>query len=205
MPFEVELLGMDVLIFQFINKFAARWWPLDWLGIFLADYAPYFLVLLAFYFLFKEKSRVRRIYFFSLASLSIILSRGIITELIRFFYNRQRPFEIFPIQTLISQESGGSLPSGHATAFFALFLALYYFAKQNDLPRADSQVKAGWNLKPVWWSLGIISAMGIARIFVGVHWISDILAGAAIGLLSAFIIKKILPKPKSETDPINTQ
>ncbi|TRZ64988.1 MAG: phosphatase PAP2 family protein [Spirochaetia bacterium] len=177
---------MDVLIFQFINGFASRWWLLDWLGIFLANYASYFLVLLAVYFLFKEKSRVRRIYFFSLASLSVILSRGIITELIRFFYNRQRPFEVFHLQTLISQDPGGSLPSGHSTAFFALFLTLYYFAKQNN-----------WNLKPVWWSLGIVLVMGIARIFVGVHWPSDILAGAVIGLLSALIIKKILPEPKS--------
>lgn len=181
---------MDVLIFQFINKFGSKFWLLDWLGIFLADYAPYFLVLLAVHFLFKEKSRVRRIYFFSLASLSVILSRGIITELIRFFFNRQRPFEILSVQTLISQDPGGSLPSGHAAAFFALFLALYYFAKQNS-----------WSLKPIWWSLGIILAMGIARIFVGVHWSSDILAGAAIGLLSALIIKKILSEPKINTNP----
>ncbi len=176
---------MDILIFQFINNFASKWWLLDWLGIFLANYAPYFLVLLAIYFLFKEKSRVKRIYFFSLAVLSVILSRGIITELIRFFYNHQRPFEVLPIQTLINQDPGGSLPSGHAAAFFALFLVLYYFTKQNN-----------WSLKPIWWSLEIVLAMGIARIFVGVHWPSDIIAGALIGLLSAFIVKKILPEPK---------
>lgn len=181
---------MDVIIFQFINNFASKWWPLDWLGIFLADYAPFFLVLLVIYFLFKEKSYVRRIYFLSLTFLSIILSRGLITEIIRFFYNRQRPFEILPIQTLINQDPGGSMPSGHATAFFALFLVLYYFNKQNC-----------WNLKSIWWSLGIISAMGIARIFIGVHWPSDIIAGALVGLLSAFIIKNILPKPSPKTGP----
>ncbi len=185
---------MDVLIFQFINNFASKWWLFDWLGIFLASYAPFFLILLAAYFLLKEKSRTKRIYFFSLASLSVILSRGIITELIRFFYNHQRPFEILSIQTLINQDPGGSLPSGHATAFFALFLTLYYFAKQNN-----------WNLKPIWWSLGIVLIMGIARIFVGVHWPSDILAGAAIGLLSAFIIKIILPKPtETQTEQNST-
>lgn len=180
---------MDFLIFQFINNFSFKWWLFDWLGIFLADYAPFFLVLLVVYFLFKEKSRARRIYFLSLTSLSIILSRGLITEIIRFFYNRQRPFEILSIQTLINQDSGGSMPSGHATAFFALLLALYYFSKQND-----------WGLKPIWWSLGIVSVMGFARIFVGIHWPSDILIGAIIGLLSAFIIKKILPKPSPQTN-----
>ncbi|MFA5099000.1 MAG: phosphatase PAP2 family protein [Candidatus Paceibacterota bacterium] len=175
---------MNTLIFQFINDFASKWWLLDWLGIFLADYAPYFLVLLAIYFLLKEKSRAKRIYFFSFASLSVILARGIITETIRFFYNNPRPFEVLQINALINHDSGGSFPSGHATAFFSLFLALYYFTKQNN-----------WSMKPIWWSLGIIIAMGIARIFVGVHWPSDVLAGAVIGLLSAFIVKKILPKP----------
>lgn len=182
---------MDVLIFQFINNFSSKWWPLDWLGIFLGYYAPYFLILLAIYFLFKEKNRVRRIYFFSLASLSMILARGIITEVVKFFYKRPLPFESLPIQALISKEPDGSFPSDHAAIFFALFLALYYFNKQNN-----------WSLKPVWWSLGIISVMGIARIFAGVHWPTDILAGAAIGLLSAFIIKILLPKSPSETKTI---
>ncbi len=186
---------MDTLIFQFINNFASKWWLLDWLGIFLAYYAPYFLVLLAIYFLFKEKSRTRRVYFFSLASLSMILARGIITEVIKFFYKRPLPFEVLPIQALIDKAPDGSFPSDHAAIFFALFLTLYYFAKQNNLPRVDSQVKAGWNLKPIWWSLGIVLTMGIARIFVGVHWPSDILAGALIGLLSALIVKNFLPKP----------
>ncbi len=176
---------MDISIFQLINQFAGKWWPLDWLGIFLANYAPYFLVLLAIYFLFKEKSLLGRIYFFSLSVLSLILSRGIITETIRFFYNNQRPFEVLKINALISHESGGSFPSGHATAFFALFLALYYFARQKK-----------WDMSPVWWSLGIVLAMAVARIFVGVHWPSDTIAGIAIGLASAFAIKKILPEPK---------
>jgi len=184
---------MDTLFFHSINNFSSKFWPLDWLGVLLADYAPYFLVILAVYFLFKEKGRISRIYLFSLASLSIILSRGLITEIIRFFYNRQRPFEVLQIQALISQEPGGSFPSGHATAFFALFLALYYFAKQK-----------GWSMKPIWWSLGIVLFMLPARIFVGVHWPSDVIAGALIGLISAFIVKKILPKPaEMQTEQIS--
>jgi membrane-associated phospholipid phosphatase len=32
--------------------------------------------------------------------------------------------------------------------------------------------------------------MGIARIFVGVHWPSDILAGAILGIITGVIIDK---------------
>ena len=36
--------------------------------------------------------------------------------------------------------------------------------------------------------------IGAARIFVGVHWPSNILVGTIIGLVSAFLVKKLLPK-----------
>jgi undecaprenyl-diphosphatase len=34
----------------------------------------------------------------------------------------------------------------------------------------------------------LVALMGVARIYVGVHWPLDILGGAAIGILSAMII-----------------
>ena len=40
--------------------------------------------------------------------------------------------------------------------------------------------------------------MGLARIFVGVHWPSDILGGAVIGLISVIIIRKLLPSPEAK-------
>jgi membrane-associated phospholipid phosphatase len=36
--------------------------------------------------------------------------------------------------------------------------------------------------------------MGVSRIFVGYHWPSDILAGAAIGLISGWLINKFSKK-----------
>ena len=38
--------------------------------------------------------------------------------------------------------------------------------------------------------------MGIARIFIGVHWPLDIIVGALIGIGSAFLAGKILLKEK---------
>jgi undecaprenyl-diphosphatase len=168
---------MDTSLFQFIDSFAGKWWPLDWLGIFSANYLGYFLVLAIIIFLIKIKDRKQRIYFFSLAILSVILARGIITEIIRFFYYQPRPFLVLEIQPLIAQAPTGSFPSGHAAAFFALALAVFYFNRK-------------WGC----WIFALSLFMGLARIFTGVHWPSDILAGVLIGLVSAFLVKKLLPK-----------
>lgn len=180
---------MDNSLFNLIYSFAGKWWPLDWLGIFLANYLGYFLVLAIIILLIsakggpasggKIKDQKQRVYFFSLAILSVILARGIITEIIRFFYYQPRPFLILEIQPLIAHAPTGSFPSGHATAFFALALVVFYFNRK-------------WGC----WIFALSLFMGLARIFTGVHWPSDILAGALIGLGSVLIIKKILLSSK---------
>lgn len=167
---------MDTSLFNLINGFSNKWWPLDWLGIFLANYSGYFLAATAIILLIRIKDKKQRIHFFSLTILSVILARGIITEIIRFFYYQPRPFLILEIQPLIAHAPTGSLPSGHAAAFFALALTVFYFNRK-------------WGC----WIFTLSLFMGLARIFAGVHWPLDILAGALIGLGSVFIVKKILP------------
>ena len=117
--------------------------------------------------------------FFSLSAISVILARGIIVEIIRFFYDRPRPFEALGIEPLILNNGAPSSPSGHAAFFFALALAVFFTNKK-------------WGY---WFFAGAL-LIGIARIFIGIHWPLDILAGAAVGLISAFLIKKILSSPE---------
>ena len=188
-------MAINASLFQFINNLAGKWWPLDWLGVFLASYLGYFLILIAIFILIKERKWHQRIYFFCLAALSVILARGIITEIIRFFYYKARPFSVLEIQPLINHDLTGSFPSGHATAFFALAMAIFYFLQQ--VPFEDEihfRRQDKLNLKLGWWCLGMALMIGLGRIFVGVHWPIDILVGAIIGVLSAFLVNKILPK-----------
>lgn len=188
-------MTIDQIIFQVINGLAHKWWLLDWLGIFLASYLNYFLILIAIFLLIKERNWRWRIYFFCLSGLSVILARGIITEIIRFFYYRPRPFLVLQIQPLVNHDITASFPSGHATAYFALALAIFYFLQR--VP-AEGEAFPGqqdkFNQKLGWWCLGMALLIGFGRIFVGLHWPLDILVGAVIGLGSAFLIKKLLPK-----------
>ena len=175
---------MDIYIFQTINGFSRRYWLIDYIAVFTAEYLGYFLVLAAIFLIFKEKKWMDRIYFFSLVSLSLILSRGIITEIIKFFSNRQRPFASLNIQPLLDRNDiNMSFPSGHAAFYFALTfsISLFYFAKEKNFKN-----KIGF------WFLGFAALISIARIFAGIHWPSDVIVGAIIGVVSSFLIKKIL-------------
>lgn len=110
--------------------------------------------------------------------MAIILARGIITEAIRFFYHSPRPFEALSFSALIS-ESGSSFPSGHAAFFFALAMTVFYYGRRLG-----------------WWFFSFALVVGFARIFAGVHWPLDILGGAGVGILSGFLVHKLL-KPYS--------
>ena len=173
-------MSFNLTLFKFIHDLAGKFWLFDWVGIFLAEYLPYLMVAIAVFLLIKEKNWRGRIYFFSLSILSVILARGVITEIIRFFYPQDRPFIALQFQPLVSHEISASFPSGHATAYFALALAVFYINQ-----------KWGWRF------LVASLVMGLARIYVGVHWPLDILVGALIGLGSAFLMRKILPNPES--------
>ena len=175
---------MDLYIFQAISGLSRRYWLFDYIVIFTAEYLGYFLILAVLFFILKEKKWRDKIYFFSLISLSLILSRGIIAEIIKFFSNRQRPFALLNIQPLIEKgDINMSFPSGHASFYFALAFAIlfFYFAKEKNFKN-----KIGF------WFLGFAFLIGFSRIFAGIHWPSDILVGAMVGITSSFLVKKIL-------------
>lgn len=158
---------MDYFLFQKVNSLADKFFWLDAAGIFLADYFQYLLIA-AIIFLFQKKWRA-----YIQIILSVVLARLVLTELIRFFYYRSRPFVDYQVNQLIFHEPDGSFPSGHAAFFFALASAVYFRNK-----------KAGY------WFFAAAFLISAARIFAGVHYPSDILVGAIVGIFSGWLINK---------------
>lgn len=141
----------------------------DSLPIFFAKYSGYILLVLLLIFFARDYKKYLPI-FVQMAS-AAILSRGIITEAVRFFWHRTRPFVEQNIVPLVEHSSSSSFPSGHAAFFFAIGTVLYFHNK-----------KAG-----VVFLLGA-TLMGIARLAAGLHWPSDIIGGAIIGILSGLVV-----------------
>lgn len=170
---------LDQKIFSLINGLAGKSNLLDFLGIFFADYLGYFLIIIFFILIFTLDGWKKKLHYSAFAALTIILSRGVFTELVRFFYHRPRPFSVLGIAPLIEEVNKGALPSGHAAFYFALALPLFLI-----------------NRKWGWYMIVGASAMGLARVFVGVHWPLDILAGAGAALISFYLVKSLLEKYK---------
>jgi len=159
---------MDLYIFQIINQFAGRWDFLDWLAVFFARYFEYVVIIGVFIIFWKKWKIILQVFG------GAILARLVIANIIRWILPRVRPFVELNLTPLISQNPvESSFPSGHAAFYFAIATVIYFYNK-----------KAG--------ILFLIAAslISIARVFTGLHWPSDILVGAAVGILSAFIIKK---------------
>lgn len=175
---------MDSLVFDFFHSLAGRLAVLDWLIVFFAVYLPYFLIAGLLLFLFKSvrRSFSARAFFLTEVLLSVILARGVLVELIRFFYHRPRPFTALGFTPLIFAESF-SFPSGHVAFFTALALVLFSFSRK-------------WG----WWFLGLTLFNGLTRVMAGIHWPSDIIAGIGVGFLSFLSVQFILRYYRKKLD-----
>ncbi len=163
------LSSIDKQILDLVNGLADRWNLLDQIFLKANEYGVYLFVCLLIFALF----RYRRLFFYAL--LSIALSRLAIVEGIRLFYKRPRPQEIMDeIKTLIIV-SEPAFPSGHTVFYFAIASAFYFYDK-----------RLGYI------ALAFAVFLSIARVYLGAHYPSDILAGAVIGFGSSYLLNRLL-------------
>ena len=170
-------MELDLILFNLIHSASGVFKLLDWVGIFAAAYLPYFMLVGFILLVLRQSVFSQKFYFFILAFLSALLSRGIITETIRFFYDRSRPFEALDFTSLINHSASGSFPSGHASFYFVIVAVVYFLDRR-------------------WFRYFFPAAIliGMARVFVGVHWPLDVAAGAIIAISSVFVVRYFLPK-----------
>ena len=131
------------------------------------------------------KALTKREYIFSL--IAGFLSYYGIVEIIRMFSFKSRPFDDIVCSVLIEHKATSSFPSGHSAFFFALSYVVWH---QNK--------KAGWVL------FSLSSVISLSRVVSGVHWPSDILVGALIGVLIGWLMtqtsiyRKFVPRERLE-------
>jgi membrane-associated phospholipid phosphatase len=135
---------------------------------------PAYFIFFAWFF-FVKKNKWYFIKFATIAVSNLLLMFGL-----KYMFNRPRP--LIP---LLKQVPGLSFPSGHAYMSFTFFGLLIYLIYR--------EVKNVW---VKWISiillLGMIFFVGLSRIYLRVHYISDVLAGYCFGLLSLVIMLWLL-------------
>lgn len=86
---------------------------------------------------------------------------------------RPRPWlDVVGLTALIAEHDPNSFPSGHTTCAFAFAGAVWRTAPERWMR---------------WVALAAAVLMGFSRLYVGVHYPSDVLAGVLVGLFAAWV------------------
>jgi membrane-associated phospholipid phosphatase len=109
------------------------------------------------------------------------LAAGIAGQIVKQLVGRARP-ELWLGPSHYAPGSSTSFPSGHTVGAFAL-AGVLVFASRN-LP-----------LRVI--ALPLAAAVGMSRILAFRHWMSDVTASAAVGLLAAWVAVSVIPLTKS--------
>jgi len=86
---------------------------------------------------------------------------------------RPRPFEVMSINNTVTTNMS-SFPSGHAMIFFSIIPIM-----SKNFPK----------IKTVLWIVAIL--VGMSRIYLGVHYFSDVVAGAIFGYAIGWTFMKL--------------
>ena len=142
----------------------------------LGDAGLLFIVLGLALLLFRP---TRRAGFSALCAM--VIGLVVVNFTVKPLVNRPRPWVVIEgFVNLVEEKDPHSFPSGHTNAAFAFAVALCMTA-----PRRWMKIAAV--------CAGVV--MGLSRLYVGVHFPSDVLAGAVIGSLCGFagawVVKKV--------------
>ena len=100
------------------------------------------------------------------------------SDLLKELTVRPRPLASLPdVQSLVAEPSSYAFPSGHATSAFSATTGLL-LATRGLLPRVPL---SAWGL------LFLAAAISYSRVYVGVHYPTDVLAGACLGTTCGWI------------------
>lgn len=101
------------------------------------------------------------------------LCLGLVTGMAAIFVGKHLGFLPRPAG-LLHQATGSSFPSGHVTLITTIMCLLAIWIKDLVQPK--------WRWLPVSIASVFITLIAISRLYLGAHWLSDVLAGLLLGL-----------------------
>lgn len=170
-------MSFDIQGYHLFNQFAGHHQFLDKTFAFLAQYSlELYIVLFIFAWFTLPKTEAKQRHALLIMGLAGVLGL-IINVVVSHIYFRPRPFMVLKTGTftqLIPHSPDASFPSDHTTGSFGF-------------------AAASWGKAPKWitTSFTILAILnGIARLYVGVHWPTDVIAGIVIGTICGRLLWK---------------
>lgn len=114
-------------------------------------------------------------------------------DVVKPLVGRPRP----QVGQLVATATGYAFPSGHATQTAAVAVTLAILASSRS-PR--------WSRKVAIWTAAVLASLsvGFSRVYLGVHWPTDVLAGLSLGALWAAMCAIALHRPERQHAPSAT-
>ena len=138
----------------------------------LGNFSILWLAFIIIFLSTKEYKRVGKV-----MVIAFILNVIIVNLLLKNIFDRSRPFELVDnFDLLIPPLKDGSFPSGHSSYAFTFFAIILFMAKSKVLKMFT----------------GILAFLiAFSRLYLYVHFPTDVLAGAVIGVFLALLAMKI--------------
>jgi len=195
--FAIRIFGIkdetnDLIVFDRLSEWVTPFTTSFLQGItFLGSHT--FLIpanlLLAFYFLFIKKHR-----WYSIKVPVVALGGLLLMTLLKQFFNRPRP-----LVPLLEPVRGLSFPSGHALMSVSFYGLLIYLVWEN----VKEPIRKWLLISSL---VILIILIGFSRIYLRLHYFSDVIAGFSIGVIwlsvSIWAIRRIEQYSRRKIDPV---
>lgn len=197
-----SLLGFDLSVFQWIQSIQNGFLDALMVGVTTLGNAGAIFIALGFVLLFTKK--YRKAGFAVLVALIVML---LCSDLfLKEFFARVRPFNLFEsnpekyavwgteyvFPELVYKPTSYSFPSGHTASAFAAATALLWHSRKWGIP-----------------TMIFAAVMGFSRIYVQVHYCTDVFggiaAGAVCGLIAVLIVKFLFPVVDKGIDKLSAK
>lgn len=194
--FYLKNAAFDESVFQYLSQHVSDintsvMQTVSFLGSQLFLVPAWLILLIIFSFIERNKWYVIKMLTISISTLLLMLS-------LKYFFNRPRP--LIP---LLKEVPGLSFPSGHAFMSFVFYGVLIYVV--------SLEVKNRWLKGFIFILLSvIIFSIGLSRVYLRVHYASDVIAGFCFGLISLVLLlwmlrriekinTRVIPQPLNPT------
>ncbi|WHY31479.1 undecaprenyl-diphosphatase [Bacillus wiedmannii] len=166
---------LNIDAFRAINDLGKQYSSLNSTMVFLAEYMVYFLGLIIIAYWFTQSRQNKMVI---IQAMIAFITAEIIGKLAGKLHLNYQPFAVLPnVNKLVDHAVDNSFPSDHTILFFSICFSFWLVHK-----------KARW----LW--LVLAFCVAISRIWVGVHYPFDVLAGALIGIISALFSYWLTPQ-----------
>jgi undecaprenyl-diphosphatase len=190
----MSIEGLDTRLLLFINNGLAD--PiLDGVMISLSDRGYLLFFPYLFYILIRgwsgqagaDISLLKRVFLIMLISSCSFFMANALADLLKPVFGRIRPCHVVQgLHFLVRCPHSFSMPSGHAISSFAAATTLFY------LPRYSVPILARW------YPLALAAAVALSRVYLGVHYPSDVIIGAVLGSTVAILVSLVCERLQSK-------